>query len=147
MKIQTQDTQEQNIREHSIREQSIRDHAYQIWESEGRPIGHDFRHWEMACKLIEGMNNKDSETLGSGHLLSVIAPEETNSSIPGRNSTPVDSAQPDDTVTTMKPYASKRTSKETVSALAEDGVKPAPVKKQTKPRKTKTAKDQDSVNV
>jgi hypothetical protein len=32
-------------------ENRIREFAYQIWESEGRPSGHEARHWEMACKL------------------------------------------------------------------------------------------------
>lgn len=34
-------------------EQRVREFAYQIWESEGRPAGHEYRHWEMACKLAE----------------------------------------------------------------------------------------------
>ena len=57
-------------------EQRIREFAYQIWESEGRPIGHESRHWEMATKLAEGPTNEDSDPLGSAHVLSVIAPEE-----------------------------------------------------------------------
>lgn len=57
-------------------EQRVREFAYQIWESEGRPVGHEYRHWEMANKLAEGPVNDDVEPLGSGHVLSVIAPEE-----------------------------------------------------------------------
>ncbi|MDF3012135.1 MAG: hypothetical protein K0Q78_339 [Cellvibrio sp.] len=57
-------------------ERRIRELAYQIWESEGRPSGEEYRHWEMACKLAETPINVDSEPLGSGHVLSVIAPEE-----------------------------------------------------------------------
>lgn len=37
----------------STEEQRIREFAYQIWESEGRPEGHEARHWTMACKLVE----------------------------------------------------------------------------------------------
>ncbi|MCK9691213.1 MULTISPECIES: DUF2934 domain-containing protein [Pseudomonas syringae group] len=37
----------------SADEKRIRDFAYQIWESEGKPSGHDERHWEMARKLAE----------------------------------------------------------------------------------------------
>ncbi|PBQ02922.1 hypothetical protein CCL07_15070 [Pseudomonas congelans] len=37
----------------SADEKRIRDFAYQIWESEGKPYGHDERHWEMARKLAE----------------------------------------------------------------------------------------------
>ncbi len=32
----------------STDEKRIREFAYQIWESEGRPDGHEERHWEMA---------------------------------------------------------------------------------------------------
>lgn len=32
-------------------EDRVREFAYQIWESEGRPAGHEARHWEMATKL------------------------------------------------------------------------------------------------
>ncbi|MCD5994907.1 DUF2934 domain-containing protein [Pseudomonas sp. CDFA 602] len=37
----------------SADEKRIREFAYQIWESEGKPSGHDSRHWEMARKLAE----------------------------------------------------------------------------------------------
>ncbi|MBD8495029.1 DUF2934 domain-containing protein [Pseudomonas syringae] len=37
----------------SADEKRIREFAYQIWESEGRPDGHESRHWEMARKLAE----------------------------------------------------------------------------------------------
>lgn len=59
-------------------EQRVKEFAYQIWESEGRPIGHEYRHWEMACKLAQGAKNLDSEEfeLGSAHVVSLIAPEE-----------------------------------------------------------------------
>lgn len=59
-------------------EQRVKEFAYQIWESEGRPVGHEYRHWEMACKLAEGPSNDDADELelGSGHVVSVIAPEE-----------------------------------------------------------------------
>jgi len=29
-------------------EQSVRARAYEIWESEGRPIGKDFEHWRRS---------------------------------------------------------------------------------------------------
>jgi hypothetical protein len=32
-------------------EQRVREFAYQIWESEGRPLGRSDKHWAMACKL------------------------------------------------------------------------------------------------
>lgn len=34
-------------------EHRIRELAYQIWQSEGCPEGHQERHWHMACKLAE----------------------------------------------------------------------------------------------
>jgi hypothetical protein len=36
-----------------IEEKRIREFAYQIWQSEGEPEGHEMRHWEMARKLAE----------------------------------------------------------------------------------------------
>lgn len=35
-------------------EQRTRELAHQIWESEGCPNGEHTRHWDMACKLLEG---------------------------------------------------------------------------------------------
>ncbi|WP_043194683.1 DUF2934 domain-containing protein, partial [Pseudomonas putida] len=37
----------------SVDEKRIREFAYQIWESEGKPVGEEERHWEMARKLAE----------------------------------------------------------------------------------------------
>ncbi|MFJ2710665.1 DUF2934 domain-containing protein [Pseudomonas sp. NPDC087346] len=37
----------------STDDKRIREFAYQIWESEGKPEGHESRHWEMARKLAE----------------------------------------------------------------------------------------------
>lgn len=37
----------------SVEDKRIREFAYQIWESEGKPEGHEARHWEMARKLAE----------------------------------------------------------------------------------------------
>jgi hypothetical protein len=41
-------------------EQLIREFAYQIWESEGRPQGHEARHWEMACKLAQAQASAEA---------------------------------------------------------------------------------------
>ena len=46
----------------NINEQRVREFAYQIWESEGRPIGHSDRHWEMANKLAESHADSDIPT-------------------------------------------------------------------------------------
>ncbi|MBK5551708.1 DUF2934 domain-containing protein [Pseudomonas sp. TH03] len=37
----------------STDDKRIREFAYQIWESEGKPVGEESRHWEMARKLAE----------------------------------------------------------------------------------------------
>lgn len=37
----------------SIDDKRIREFAYQIWESEGKPVGQEERHWEMARKLAD----------------------------------------------------------------------------------------------
>lgn len=37
----------------STEDKRVREFAYQIWESEGKPEGHEARHWEMARKLAE----------------------------------------------------------------------------------------------
>ncbi|MDZ3992490.1 hypothetical protein PspTeo4_17880 [Pseudomonas sp. Teo4] len=37
----------------SVDEKRIREFAYQIWESEGKPLGQEIRHWDMARKLAE----------------------------------------------------------------------------------------------
>lgn len=57
-------------------EARIREFAHQIWEQEGRPVGQEYRHWEMACNLAGAHNDDDAEELGSGHVISIIAPDE-----------------------------------------------------------------------
>ncbi len=42
----------------NLNEQRIREFAYQIWESEGRPVGQSERHWEMATKLAAGQEEQ-----------------------------------------------------------------------------------------
>lgn len=44
----------------SVHEDRVRALAYQIWESEGKPTGHEYRHWEMASMLA---NDQESEEL------------------------------------------------------------------------------------
>lgn len=44
-----------------IHENRVRELAYQIWESEGRPIGHEFRHWQMASTLAGDQGNEKLE--------------------------------------------------------------------------------------
>ncbi|MGE6784486.1 DUF2934 domain-containing protein [Ensifer adhaerens] len=50
----------------------IRRRAYAIWESEGRPVGEDMRHWEQARREIEAgeaSEQKDEEGPGT-----IVAP-------------------------------------------------------------------------
>ncbi|GGY71880.1 hypothetical protein GCM10011613_15970 [Cellvibrio zantedeschiae] len=50
----------------NINEQQVREFAYQIWESEGRPVGHSERHWEMASKLVEAHNEEHFHVQSQG---------------------------------------------------------------------------------
>jgi hypothetical protein len=58
-------------------EQRVRELAYQIWESEGQPAGHEYRHWEMALKLAEAQENAVDDNM-SGHTSAFIAQEQSN---------------------------------------------------------------------
>mgnify|MGYP001550888844 FL=1 len=49
-------------------EDQVRALAYQIWESEGRPIGHEHRHWDMASKLVDSHDDA-----GLGNVLTTIS--------------------------------------------------------------------------
>jgi hypothetical protein len=42
-----------NMATHGVDEHHIRETAYHLWEKDGRPIGQDHRHWEMAKRLAE----------------------------------------------------------------------------------------------
>ena len=52
-----------NIDEHRIRET-----AYHLWEKDGRPIGQDHRHWEMAKRIAA------QSILSNQSLATVAAP-------------------------------------------------------------------------
>jgi hypothetical protein len=36
-----------------VEEHHIRETAYHLWEKDGRPIGQDHHHWEMAKRIAE----------------------------------------------------------------------------------------------
>lgn len=76
-------------------EERVREFAHQIWESEGRPIGQECRHWDMACKLAEGLHNEDIDQAGSGNVLSVISPGEPFNPNPAPEIDPAPAEQPD----------------------------------------------------
>src|SRR5690606_21447695 len=45
----------------NINEEEVRKHAYQIWESEGRPQDQALRHWEMAQKIAASQNQLEHQ--------------------------------------------------------------------------------------
>lgn len=75
-------------------EQRISELANQIWESEGRPVGQDYRHWEMACKQLETQNVDDLPEKVTGHIPSMILPEEPFNPDPDIDPAPPQPGQP-----------------------------------------------------
>lgn len=166
-------------------EQRIREFAHQIWESEGCPIGHEYRHWEMACKLAEDPINADLQEKVTGHVKSVIAPEEPldpnpkpeidpappqpeqpaqpnvpvdpispvvppphiSPTPPPQPIHPADPVQPGNPAQPIQPYASTLATTATKSALAEDQINPLSDTKKTKPSKSRTNRNQDSMSL
>src|SRR5690554_962056 len=45
----------------NISEEQVRKHAYQIWESEGRPQNQAQRHWEMAQKVAASQSQLEHQ--------------------------------------------------------------------------------------
>ncbi len=110
----------------SADEKRIREFAYQIWESEGKPSGHDARHWEMARKLAEA---------------EALAPDKTTARKASKPKLPeVDSAKapakgPAKSVAKAPPAPKPAASKPAPAAKA----KPAP-----KPKATPAANETDA---
>ena len=49
-----------------VDEHHIRETAYHLWEKDGRPIGQDRRHWEMAKRIAEDATlSKSTPTVGA----------------------------------------------------------------------------------
>jgi hypothetical protein len=44
-------------------EEHIRQRAYEIWEQEGRPDGHDCEHWLQAQAEITALKRQDQKLL------------------------------------------------------------------------------------
>lgn len=67
----------------NISEEEVRKHAYQIWESEGRPENQATRHWEMAQKMAAAQNqleNQDRSNTSKAKTRSAkVAPAEKSS--------------------------------------------------------------------
>ncbi|MCD5983966.1 MULTISPECIES: DUF2934 domain-containing protein [Pseudomonas] len=105
----------------SADEKRIREFAYQIWESEGKPSGHDARHWEMARKLAEAealAPDKTSARKSSKPKL----PEVDSAKAPAKGSAkPVAKAAPD-----AKPAAKPAASKPAAAPKPKAPAKPKP---------------------
>ena len=48
------------LEEDPAREQLIREHAYALWEADGRPHGGDLEYWERARELVGMMQSKNA---------------------------------------------------------------------------------------
>ncbi len=51
------------LEDDAAREQLIREHAYALWEADGRPHGSDLEYWERARELVGMMQSQ-----GAGQL-------------------------------------------------------------------------------
>ncbi|NMY72479.1 DUF2934 domain-containing protein [Pseudomonas sp. WS 5414] len=94
----------------STDDKRIREFAYQIWESEGKPEGHEARHWEMARKLAE------AEALAPSQPSKGAKSKSAAASPPGKS-------------------ASKPKAKSAAAVVVPPGEKPAAPKKPRAPRK------------
>lgn len=124
----------------SADEKRIREFAYQIWESEGKPSGHDARHWEMARKLAEAealAPDKTSARKSSKPKL----PEVDSAKAPAKGpAKPVAKAAPDakpaaKPAAAPKPKAAAKPKPAPAAASGDVPAKPAP-KKPRKPSNT-----------
>ncbi|MEE4371604.1 DUF2934 domain-containing protein [Pseudomonas alliivorans] len=107
----------------SADEKRIREFAYQIWESEGKPSGHDARHWEMARKLAEAealAPDKTSARKSSKPKL----PEVDSAKAPAKGPAKAVAKAAPDAKPTAKPAASKPAAAPKPKAAAKP--KPAP---------------------
>ena len=62
-------------------EHNVRELAYQIWEAEGRPVGQEERHWQMAMEQagLSADSSTDSSTTGENFLGDDITPSNESS--------------------------------------------------------------------
>ena len=138
----------------NLHEQQVREFAYQIWESEGRPMGHSERHWEMACKLVASHNDAaPNEVAGDTDTPSKEPVEPISPGTPQEQpvSDPIQPGEPPQTP--AQPIAVAPPRKTRAKAMAEAPkslidtnpislgrpADPQPAAKKTKPRKSKAA--------
>lgn len=118
----------------------IREYAYQIWQSEGMPEGHDQRHWEMACKLADGNGPATLEDASAVERGTVTFEDNLDQSaqVQGSTSEPLTQLNPDHPLHPTEPVKSLidiRPITEPVIAQ----VKNTDPEKTAKPRKLKTS--------
>jgi len=120
----------------NINEERIREFAYQIWQSEGKPHGHAKRHWEMACKLAESNDVKNTKQ---------STPAKTSKAAPKINAQPAEISMDSETA------ASNKKTKPVDKKIKENKVadkKPIekkPVEKKVTAKKTPTEKTLNSI--
>lgn len=78
----------------STDDKRIREFAYQIWESEGKPEGHEARHWEMARKLAEAEALAPSKSPKAAGSKTAGAKAPANKSTNGKAAEPKAKAKP-----------------------------------------------------
>jgi hypothetical protein len=121
-----------NIQHHRIRE-----YAYHIWQSEGMPEGQQQRHWEMACKLVDGNSTTTDEDTTQAEQNIVTFEDNLNQSLQTQSATvePLAQVNPNQPLCPTEP----------VKSLIDTGPITEPVitqvkniGKTTKPKKPKT---------
>ncbi len=56
-------------------EQLVRTRAYQIWETEGRPEGHEQQNWDQAVREMQTAGNDEGQAIVGEVLLGPPAPK------------------------------------------------------------------------
>ena len=152
----------------SSNDHRVREYAYQIWESEGKPHGHDDRHWEMARKLADSHAATESQQSASTEPLEPLNPQEPTRPTepvqpisPGEPAEPINPTepiQPGEPVQPIEPVAVTPPRKSRAKAGANTPAKslidhnpidPASInntsaKKTVKPRKTKSTENESA---
>ncbi|WP_462383483.1 DUF2934 domain-containing protein [Pseudomonas sp. Marseille-QA0892] len=120
----------------SVDERRVKELAYQIWESEGRPHGHDSRHWDQARKLAEAEADTGKKaTVPKARKPKAAALTEVSSDTAKKKATAKPKAEKAEKA--EKPVAKPKADKPADSAEA---------KKPSTPRKTSTRKPAAAVD-
>ncbi|MCE6979010.1 DUF2934 domain-containing protein [Pseudomonas frederiksbergensis] len=98
----------------STDDKRIREFAYQIWESEGKPVGQEKRHWEMACKLAEAealAPGKSSKATGSKRVGTKSAVGKPDGKLNAKSVEPKTKAKAKPSASTVTPLGEKNVEK------------------------------------